>query len=101
MRRRASANTRSSASATKPEYPMAKVTLLLPAASRLAGRLPLALATAMGRADIEALDAPGERAQLLRHFDVVPRGWAIAALTRQRDAGDAAGSMWLRADPAW
>ena len=80
---------------------MAKVTLLLPAASRLAGPLAPALATPLGRADIEAVDGPGEREQLLRHFDVLPRGWPVAALTRQRDAGDAAGSMWLRADPAW
>jgi len=80
---------------------MAKVTLLLPAASRLAGRLAPALATALGRADVVAQSAPGERAQLLRHFDLLPRGWPVAALTRQRDAGDAGGSLWLRADPAW
>ena len=80
---------------------MAKVILLLPAASRLAGRLAPALATALGRADVEPVDTSGERAQLLRHFDALPRGWPVAALTRQRDGGDAAGSMWLRADPAW
>jgi len=80
---------------------MATLILLLPAVARLAGRLPTALAAALGRADTVHADVPGERAQLLRHFDVVPRGWPIAALTRQRDAADAAGSMWLRADPAW
>ena len=80
---------------------MAKLTLLLPAASRLAGHLAPALATAFGRADVEAVAASGDRAQLLRHFDVLPRGWPVAALTRQRDAVDAAGSLWLRADPAW
>ncbi|WP_216074864.1 hypothetical protein, partial [Acinetobacter baumannii] len=26
--------------------------------------------------------------------------WPVAALTRQRDVGDAAGASWLRADPA-
>lgn len=80
---------------------MATVTLLLPEATRLAGRLPPALATALGRGDVLDAEATGERAQLLRHFEVLPRGWPVAALTRQRDAGDAAGSTWLRADPAW
>jgi len=80
---------------------MATVTLLMPAAPRLAGRLPPALAAALGRADVVAAKGAGERAQLLRHFDMLPRGWPVAALTRQRDAGDAAGSLWLRADPAW
>ena len=80
---------------------MATLTLLLPAVPRLSGRLPPALAVTLGRADAVHTEAAGERAQMLRHFDVVPRGWPIAALTRQRDAGDAAGSMWLRADPAW
>lgn len=80
---------------------MATVTLLLPAAVRLAGPLPPALATTLGRADVIAADASGERAQVSRHFDVLPRGWPVAALTRQRDAGDAAGPLWLRADPAW
>ena len=80
---------------------MASITLLLPPASRLAGRLPSAIARAFGRADALRLDQPGERAQLLRHFDVLPRGWPIAALTRQLDSGDAEGALWLRADPAW
>jgi hypothetical protein len=80
---------------------MGTVTLLLPASARLAGHLPPALAAALGRADVVAAAGAGERAQLLRNFDVLPRGWPVAALTRQRDAGDAAGSLWLRADPAW
>ena len=80
---------------------MATVTLLLPAASRLAGSLPPAVAAALGRADAIDADVSGERAQLLRYFEVLPRGWPVAALTRQLDVGDAAGSAWLRADPAW
>ncbi len=44
---------------------------------------------------------PGDRAQLLRYFDLHPNAWPVAALTRQSDAGDAAPSAWLRADPAW
>lgn len=80
---------------------MATVTLLLPAASRLAGSLPPSVASALGRAEFVRDVLPGERAQILRHFDVLPRGWPVAALTRQCDVGDAAGSLWLRADPAW
>jgi hypothetical protein len=77
-------------------------TLLLPACARFAGlRLPDAVARALGRADRMATGEPGERAQLLRHFDLLPRGWPVAALTRDLDAGDAATSAWLRADPAW
>jgi len=77
-------------------------TLLLPPRTRLAARpLPPALAGALGRADASAADDPGERAQLLRHFSLLPRGWPVAALTRSVDAGDAAQGHWLRADPAW
>src|SRR5690606_10085171 len=43
----------------------------------------------------------GRQAQLRRHFELEPGAWPIAALSRQADAGDAAGSAWLRADPAW
>lgn len=53
----------------------------------------------LARADLVADGEPGERAQLLRHFDLLPRGWPMAAITRQRDAGDAALQQWLRADP--
>lgn len=77
-------------------------TLLLPSPARLGG-LALAdpLARALGRADRLPAAGPGERAQLLRHFDLLPRGWPVAALTRSLDAGDAALSAWLRADPAY
>lgn len=81
---------------------MATATLLLPERRRFAGHgLPNPLARALGRGDRAAGREAGERAQLLRHFTLLPRTWPVAALTRQLDAGDAAGSQWLRADAAW
>ncbi|MEZ0470147.1 phosphoglycerate mutase [Luteimonas salinilitoris] len=80
----------------------ARVTFLLPAAERFgAQRLDDAGARALGRADRLPAGEAGYRAQLLRHFELLPRRWPIAALSRQMDAGDAAGSAWLRADPAY
>jgi hypothetical protein len=77
-------------------------TLLLPARTRFAGlRLPDPVARMLGRAERMPTGEPGERAQLLRHFELLPRGWPVAALTRDFDAGDAAPAAWLRADPAW
>lgn len=80
---------------------MATVTFLLPSPARLGGTLPPMLATALGRADRLPNAESGERAQMLRHFQLDPRGWPVAALTREVDAGDAGEWMWLRADPAW
>jgi len=77
-----------------------RATLLLPAAERFgAQRLGEAAAAALGRADRMPAGEPGRCEQLLRHFEPTPRHWPIAALARQADAGDAAGSAWLRADP--
>src|SRR5436190_23093587 len=76
-------------------------TLLLPARVRLAGQgMPASIATVLGRADRTASDA-GERAQVLRHFELLPRGWPVAAVTRAFDANDALQGAWLRADPAY
>lgn len=76
---------------------MASATLLLPARRRFAGEaLPPALAKALGRAD--AMQGVAGPASL---FDVLPRGWPAAAVTRQKDRGDASGSAWVRADPAF
>ena len=76
--------------------------LLLPARARVAGQpLPPALARAIGRADAAPAGAAGEQAQLLRHFELLPRGWPAAALTRSVDAAGDTGGKWLRADPAW
>lgn len=74
------------------------LTLLLPARARLEGDSPT-LARVLARGDA-ASGAAGDEAQLLRAFDVLPRGLPVAALTRQYDRGDAAHQAWLRADPA-
>lgn len=77
---------------------MASATLLLPARDSFGGqRLTADVAKALGRADRSS--AGGE--QSARIFDILPRGWPVAAVTRQRDAGDASLSAWLRADPAY
>jgi hypothetical protein len=77
-----------------------RATLLLPAAGRFGGqRLSVAGARALARADRLPDGPQGRRAQLLRHFRLVPNHWPVAALTRQADASDAAGAAWLRADP--
>ena len=76
----------------------ATATLLLPAARRM--QAPSAVvAAALGRADAAGGLGEGRRAQLRRHVQLLPDHWPVAALTRQFDAGDAAGAMWLRADP--
>jgi hypothetical protein len=81
---------------------MARATFLLPAAARFGGQQAGAdVARALGRADRDHAGEEGRRAQLRRHFRLTPDHWPVAALTRQMDAGDAAGSGWLRADPAY
>ena len=81
---------------------MTTATLLLPPSERLQGAaLPPVLARALARA--EHVLAESGREQLARHFPALPAEqaqWPVAALTRQLDAGDAAGALWLRADPA-
>lgn len=79
-----------------------RLVLLLPERRRFRGHaLPDPLARALGRADRLPAAEPGEKAQLQRHFDILPRGWPMAALMRQREAGDAGRATWLRADPAF
>lgn len=63
------------------------------------GDAPL-LAAMRARGDSMAGGVSGRRAQQQRIFDIVPKPPAWAAMTRQFDCGDAAGSQWLRADPA-
>jgi hypothetical protein len=76
---------------------MARACFVLPPRSRFAGEaLPPRVARPLGRADRIVGDG---RVEAL--FDVLPRGWPAAAVTRQLDAGDAARSNWLRADPAY
>lgn len=77
---------------------MNRVDLLLPARERFGGqRLDERTARRFGRAErsVEAADYAA------RVFDILPRGWPVAAATRQRDAGDAAHGAWLRADPVY
>ena len=81
---------------------MVRATFLLPAATRFGGQQAGAdVARAVGRSDRMPAGEDGRRAQLRRHFRLTPDHWPVAALTRQMDAGDAAGSGWLRADPAY
>ena len=76
---------------------MDRATLLLPPRARFgAQRLAPLIARAIGQGDRQAL-AGTQRARV---FDLLPRGWPVAAITRQRDAGDAQLSAWSRADPA-
>lgn len=76
--------------------------LLLPERRRYSGQsLSRTIAGRLGRGDRLGDGEAGERAQLQRHFEILPRGWPMAALTREFDAGDAGQRTWLRADPAW
>jgi hypothetical protein len=85
---------------------MATITLLLPERTRLPGSLPAAIGRVLARAD-RSSGEPGARAQLRRHFRLVPDHWPVAALTRLVDAGGSGGAgghdadTWLRADPAY
>lgn len=80
---------------------MARATFLLPAAKRFGGqKLSAASAAVLGRADRNPATEPGRRAQLLRHVDMPPGPWPIAAMLRELDAGDAGDALWLRVEPA-
>ena len=76
--------------------------LLLPERRRFAGQpIAAAIAKILGRSDRLAAADAGEKVQLLRYFQLVPRAWPMAAITRQFDVGDAAVHAWLRADPVF
>jgi hypothetical protein len=82
--------------------PASQLTLLLPERRRFSGQsISPPIARALGRADRLEDSAAGEREQILRHFDLLPRGWPMAAICREADAGDAAMNSWLRADPVY
>ncbi|PIQ36812.1 MAG: phosphoglycerate mutase [Lysobacterales bacterium CG17_big_fil_post_rev_8_21_14_2_50_64_11] len=75
--------------------------LLLPARARLAGLTAIAgVAEWLCRADSLPVAAAGYQAQLQRQMQTLPRGWPLAAVTRQAEMGDAGDGHWLRADPA-
>lgn len=78
-----------------------RLTLLLPPWEVLARQNDASLlAHARLRGDALAPAASGRRAQQQRQFDIAPKPPAWAAITRAMDCGDAAGQLWLRADPA-
>ena len=82
---------------------MNEIVLLLPEWRRCAGSARIATATLArwtARGDrLESAQASFEGG-LESCFDWPGRTLSIAALSRQDDCGDAAGSAWLRADPA-
>jgi hypothetical protein len=58
----------------------AALTVLLPAQRRFAGQpLGAEMGKCLARADRLPDGEGGERAQLLRHFELLPRGWPMAA----------------------
>ena len=74
--------------------------LLLPARDRFESiELDAALARMLGRGDRIETGDDGRRAQLRRFVRMTPAHWALAALSRQQDRGDAGASAWLRVDP--
>jgi hypothetical protein len=81
---------------------MAELTLLLPERDRaLAGTAPGILAAWLARGDRVADAGPGRDVVLRECFEFTGMSVPTAALTRSLDAADAAGALWLRADPAW
>ncbi|HVH36161.1 MAG TPA: phosphoglycerate mutase [Tahibacter sp.] len=83
---------------------MNTVTLLLPPRRVLAADAALAgsvLATWLARGDVLAAAAAGRETALRESFQFAGTTVPVAALTRQADCNDAAGALWLRADPAY
>jgi hypothetical protein len=81
---------------------MADLTLLLPDRERLLeGSNSAILATWLARGDRLAGVSPGRDAALRGCFEFIGTTIPFAALTRSLDSPDAAGALWLRADPAW
>ncbi len=81
---------------------MAVLTLLLPPMRDFVEEAPSGeLATWTSRGDRLADAAPGREAMLRESFEFVGTAMPYAALTRSLDSADAAGTLWLRADPAW
>lgn len=82
---------------------MAEVLFFLPTLARcrvIRGMGGGVLERWLARGDAMTPAAAGRQAQWRHVFDWHGRDWPVAALTRQADAGDAAGAHWLRADPA-
>ena len=82
---------------------MNRLTLLLPPRAVLAADATLAsgvIAYWLRRGDALPSAAPGRETALRELFQFAGTALPVAALTREADCGDAAGSTWLRADPA-
>src|SRR5215467_6300186 len=81
---------------------MAELTLLLPRRERLfANGASGTLARWLARGDRLPDRSPGREAVLHDCFEFTGTSIPYAALTRSLDARDAAGALWLRADPAY
>lgn len=78
---------------------MPALTLLLPELTRVERTPQLSLWLARG--DRLADAKPGREAALRECFEFAGTALPVAALARSLDANDAAGSLWLRADPAY
>jgi len=78
---------------------MAALTLLLPEMARV--EMTSALSAWLARGDRLASAKPGREAVLRDCFEFIGPDLPVAALTRMQDADDAAGSLWVRADPAY
>jgi hypothetical protein len=78
---------------------VATLTLVLPQLARVE-RTPL-LARWLARGDRLPVAKTGRDVALRECFEFTGTSVPIAALTRSRDADDAAGALWLRADPAY
>ena len=80
---------------------MAELTLLLPERRRMPLEGSPTLTRWLVRGDRLADAEPGRDAVLRACFEFIGTSVPAAALSRSLDANDAAGSLWLRADPAW
>jgi hypothetical protein len=81
---------------------MGELTLLLPDRERLLSSAdPGIPGIWLARGDRLADSASGRDVALRECFEFTGTEVPVAALTRSLDAADAAGALWLRADPAW
>ncbi|MDR3389767.1 MAG: phosphoglycerate mutase [Rudaea sp.] len=81
---------------------MAALTLLLPALARIESvGSPAILERWIARGNALADAKAGREAGLRECFEFTGKTLPSAALTRSMDSSDAAGALWLRADPAY
>jgi hypothetical protein len=81
---------------------MAELTVLLPPLAQIkAAGTPAVLARWLARGDRRPDAVRGRDAALRECFEFLGVTLPAAALTRSLDASDAAGALWLRADPAY